>query len=99
MNITTQTSGEEKSFKLSVLAVTSFTAFLATFLGSAVNLSLPSIGQEFNANAVEIGWVMSSYILTSAIFLLLFGKLGDIIGRKKIFSYGVLLFTVSTFLG
>lgn len=98
MNITTQTSGKEKSFKLSVLAVTSFTAFLATFLGSAVNLSLPSIGQEFNANAVEIGWVMSSYILTSAIFLLLFGKLGDIIGRKKIFSYGVLLFTVSTFL-
>ncbi|MDR2910911.1 MAG: MFS transporter [Bacteroidales bacterium] len=98
MNVITQISGEEKSFKRSVLAVTSFTAFLTPFLGSAVNLALPAIGKEFNADAVEMGWIMSSYILTSAIFLLLFGKLGDIIGRKKIFSYGILLFIVSTFL-
>jgi EmrB/QacA subfamily drug resistance transporter len=88
---------EEKSFKKSVLLVTSFAAFLAPFLGSAVNLALPSIGKDFHANAISLGWVISSYILSTAIFLMPFGRLGDIIGRKKVFSAGILLFAVSTF--
>jgi EmrB/QacA subfamily drug resistance transporter len=45
-----------------------------------------------------MGWVISSFILSSAIFLLPFGRLADIFGRKKIFSVGILLFTISTFL-
>ncbi len=89
---------EEKSFKKSVLLVSTFAAFLTPFLTSAVNLALPSIGKELHANAISLGWVISSFILTSAIFLLPFGRLGDIIGRKKIFSSGILLFTISTFL-
>jgi EmrB/QacA subfamily drug resistance transporter len=89
---------EEKSFKKSVLLVSTFAAFLTPFLTSAVNLALPSIGKELHANALSLGWVISSFILTSAIFLLPFGRLGDIIGRKKIFTLGILLFTISTFL-
>jgi EmrB/QacA subfamily drug resistance transporter len=87
---------EEKSFKKSVLLVSTFAAFLTPFLTSAVNLALPSIGKELHANAIILSWVISSFILTSAIFLLPFGRLGDIIGRKKIFSLGILLFTIST---
>ena len=89
---------EEKTSKKSVLLVATFAAFLTPFLGSAVNLALPSIGKDFNANAISLGWVISSFILSSAIFLLPFGRLADIIGRKKIFSIGILLFTISTFL-
>jgi len=89
---------EDKSFKRSVLLVTSFAAFLAPFLGSAVNLALPSIGKDMHVNAISLGWVISSYILSTAIFLMPFGRLGDIIGRKKIFSLGILLFSISTFL-
>jgi EmrB/QacA subfamily drug resistance transporter len=89
---------EEKSFKNSVLLVSTFAAFLTPFLTSAVNLALPSIGKELHANALSLGWVISSFILTSAIFLLPFGRLGDIIGRKKVFTLGILLFTISTFL-
>jgi EmrB/QacA subfamily drug resistance transporter len=88
---------EEKTSKKSVLLVATFAAFLTPFLGSAVNLALPSIGKDLNANAIELGWVISSFILSSAIFLLPFGRLADIIGRKKIFSLGILLFTISTF--
>jgi EmrB/QacA subfamily drug resistance transporter len=84
--------------KKSVLIVTSFAGFLTPFLGSAVNLALPSIGKDLDANAIELGWVISSFILSSAIFLLPFGRLADIIGRKKIFTLGILLFTFSTFL-
>jgi EmrB/QacA subfamily drug resistance transporter len=89
---------QDKNFKKSVLIVTTFAAFLAPFLGSAVNLALPSIGKELHANAISLGWVISSYILSTAIFLMPFGRLGDIIGRKKVFSFGILLFSVSTFM-
>ena len=91
-------ASEEKSFKKSVLLVSTFAAFLTPFLTSAVNLALPSIGKDLHANAINLSWVISSFILTSAIFLLPFGRLGDIIGRKKIFTIGIVLFTISTFL-
>jgi EmrB/QacA subfamily drug resistance transporter len=89
---------EENTSKKTVLFVATFAAFLTPFMGSAVNLALPSIGKDLNASAIGLGWVISSFILSSAIFLLPFGRLADIIGRKKVFSTGILLFTVSTFL-
>ncbi|MBK7132111.1 MAG: MFS transporter [Bacteroidales bacterium] len=89
---------EQSTSKKTVLFVATFAAFLTPFLGSAVNLALPSIGKDLNATAIGLGWVISSFILSSAIFLLPFGRLADIIGRKKVFSTGILLFTISTFL-
>jgi EmrB/QacA subfamily drug resistance transporter len=89
---------DEKKLKQSVLLVAAIAAFLVPFLGSAVNLALPAIGREFNANAISLGWVISSFILSSAVFLLPFGRLGDIIGRKKVFTAGIILFTITTFL-
>lgn len=87
----------EKAFKRSVLIVTAFAAFLTPFLASAVNLALPAIGSDLEVSAIGLGWVISSFLLSSAIFLLPFGRLADIIGRKKVFSAGILLFTLSTF--
>jgi EmrB/QacA subfamily drug resistance transporter len=84
--------------KNSVLLVATFAAFLTPFLGSAVNLALPAIGKDMNATAIGLGWVISSFILSSAVFMLPFGHLADIKGRKKIFSLGILMFTISTFL-
>ena len=84
--------------KKTVLLVSTFAAFLTPFLGSAVNLALPSIGKDLHASAISLGWVISSFILSSAIFLLPFGRLADIIGRLKVFSTGIFLFTLSTFL-
>jgi MFS family permease len=89
---------EDRSLKRSVLLVSTFAAFLTPFLSSAINLALPAIGKELHADAISLGWVVSSFILSSAIFLLPFGKLADIVGRKKIFTLGILLFTISTFL-
>ena len=91
-------NSDEKSLKRSVLLVSAFAAFLTPFLGSAINLALPAIGKDFNTTALELGWIVSSFILSSAIFLLPFGRLADIVGRKKIFTYGTFLFTLSTLL-
>lgn len=88
----------EKTLKNSVLLVATFAAFLNPFLSSAINLALPSIGSDLKANAVELGWIASSFILASAIFLLPMGKLSDIRGRIKIFRTGIFLFTLSSFL-
>ncbi|HEX2920423.1 MAG TPA: MFS transporter [Bacteroidales bacterium] len=88
---------ENQVSKGSVLLVATFAAFLTPFLGSAINLALPAIGKDMNASAISLSWVVSSFILSSAVFLLPFGHLADIKGRKKIFSLGILLFTVTTF--
>ena len=92
------TPADEKTLKRSVLLVSTFAAFLTPFLGSAINLALPAIGKDLNASAIGLGWIASSFILSSAIFLLPFGRLADIMGRKKIFTTGILFFTISTFL-
>jgi MFS family permease len=91
-------SGEKalKDQKNAVLLVSAFVSFLVPFLTSSVNLALPAIGKEFHTNAVSMSWIVSSSILASAIFLLPFGKLGDIIGRKKIFTIGIIFFTLSS---
>jgi EmrB/QacA subfamily drug resistance transporter len=88
----------EKSFKRSVLLVSSAASFLTPFLASAINLALPAIGADLHANAISLGWVVSSFLLSSATFLLPFGRLGDIVGRKKIFLGGIILFTLSSLL-
>jgi len=89
-------SAEEKPFQKYILFITSFATFLTSFLGSASNIALPAIGREFNASAVQLGWVTTSFILTSSILMLPFGRLADIIGRKKVYFTGLLLFTVSS---
>lgn len=87
----------DKELKKAVMIVAAFAAFLTPFLGSSINLALPSIGKDLGANAIGLSWVISSFILSSAIFLIPFGRLADILGRKKIFTGGLLLFTLSTF--
>lgn len=67
-------------------------------MGSAVNLAIPSIGEQFNAGAMHLSWVVTSYILASAAFLVPFGRFADIVGRKKVFIAGMIFFTLSSLL-
>jgi EmrB/QacA subfamily drug resistance transporter len=65
---------------------------------SSINIALPSIGQEFSMDAVTIGWIATSFLLASAVFLVPFGRLADIYGRKKIFMYGIMVYTIFSIL-
>ncbi|NOY38463.1 MAG: MFS transporter [Chlorobi bacterium] len=71
-------------------------SFLTPFMGSSVNIALPSIGKEFGADAVMLNWVATAYLLSAAMLLLPFGKTADIYGRKKIFLYGVGVYTLAS---
>jgi len=80
------------------LIVATLSSFLGPFMGSSVNVALPSIGREFSMGAILLGWVNTSYLLAAATFLIPFGRLGDIYGRKRIYMWGVFLFTLSSML-
>jgi MFS family permease len=70
--------------------------FLTSFDLSAVNIALPTIAGEFSMDAVTLSWVATAYFLGFAVFLVPFGRLADIHGRKKIFSLGLILFTCAS---
>lgn len=79
------------------LFVAALGSFLTPVMGSSVNVALPSIGGEFGLDAVLLGWVATSYLLAAAMFLVPFGRIADIYGRKRIFTCGVFVYTVSSF--
>ncbi|MBN1157943.1 MAG: MFS transporter [Bacteroidales bacterium] len=81
-----------------LLVVIMLSSFFNPFMGSAVNIALPSIGDELSMNAVSLSWIAMSFLLSSATLLVPFGKLADIIGRRKMLLWGNLFFVLATFL-
>ena len=81
-----------------VLLITTMSSFLAPFMGSSVFVGLPSIGKDFGMDVVMLSWVSLSYLLAAAIFLVPFGKIADIYGRKKIFKYGITIDIIASLL-
>ncbi len=72
--------------------------FMAALDGSIVNTVLPVIRQSFGADLSTIEWVVIAYLLTLSILLLSFGRLGDIVGHKRIYNSGFIVFTAGSVL-
>jgi EmrB/QacA subfamily drug resistance transporter len=71
-------------------------AFLVPFMGSSINLALPHIAKEFKMNSSAMGWVVAVYLLASAIFQVPFGRLADIIGKKRLYVSGLFIFAIAS---
>jgi len=84
--------------KGTALLVATLASFLMPFMGSSVNVALPSLGKEFAMDAVLLSWVATSYLLAAAVFLVPWGRLGDIHGRKRIFTAGIAVYTLGSLL-
>ena len=80
----------------SALFVASITSFMGPFVVSSVNVALPSIQKEFNADAVQLSWIATSLLLAVAVTLVPAGRIADIHGRKKIFTWGLALYTLAS---
>ena len=91
-------NADNRSLQRTALLVTTLDSFLTPMMASAVAVALPSIARDFAMNAVQMGWVASAYLLAAAAFLLPFGRLADIHGRKKVFTIGTLLFGAASLL-
>lgn len=77
-----------------------FVLLLASFMNlmdvTIVNVALPSLQENLGATPSEIEWVIAAYVLSFALGLLPFGRLGDIVGRTRMFLIGVAAFTLAS---
>ena len=81
-------------YKWIVLSVVTLGALLAAIDSSIVILALPSIMNDLSANMVTAMWVLMGYILMNTIFLIIFGRLADLLGRVRMYNLGFMVFTV-----
>ncbi len=80
-----------------VLLVAAFGAFLAFLDATIVNVAFPSIRASFSGTSIGgLSWVLNAYNIVFAAFLIVFGRLTDLLGRRRAFVAGVLLFTVAS---
>jgi len=89
---------DSELIKKAAFTIAIFSSFLTPFMISSLNIALPVIAKEFSTNAIVMGWIATSYLLATAALLVPMGKISDIYGRKKIFTYGIICFTAASFL-
>jgi EmrB/QacA subfamily drug resistance transporter len=92
----TLSSPRSKNLALLMLAVTQFVIVLDA---SIVNVALPSIGNALDFSQDNLSWVVNAYTLVFGGFLLLGGRLADLLGRRRIFMAGLVVFSVASLLG
>src|SRR5262245_63413398 len=85
-----------KRLALALLAVTQFVVILDA---SIVNVALPSIGRALDFSQDNLSWVVNAYTLFFGGFLLLGGRLADLLGRRRIFIAGMVLFAGASLAG
>lgn len=81
-----------------VLMITVVATFMCTLDSSIVNVALPVMATSLKVSTGMIAWVVSSYLIVISIFILFFGRLGDLKGQEKMFRLGLLIFTAGSFL-
>jgi len=82
------------AYKWKALVIVMLSTFLGTIDVSIVNISFPILTRELNAELTTVVWVTLAYNLTSTSLMLILGRIGDIMGRKRIFTTGLLIFSV-----
>ncbi len=80
------------------LAVLCLGQLMMVLDSTIVNVALPSIQHDLNFSQGNLTWVLDGYLITFGGFLLLAGRLGDLVGRKRVFLSGLVLFTAASIL-
>ena len=81
-----------------ILITLMIASFLGRLDGTIVNLALPKIIKDFSITVTQASWISTAYIIANAIFVPIFGKLGDLIGRKSLYIFGIVGFTLASVL-
>ena len=91
-----ETAGDRRWIALILLCVAQFVVVLDA---SIVNVALPTIGRELNFTESQLPWVVNAYVLTFGGFLLLGGRMADLLGRRRVFMGGLVLFALASLAG
>jgi EmrB/QacA subfamily drug resistance transporter len=81
------------------LILLALTQFMIVIDASITNVALPTIGRDLRINQVDLTWIVNAYTLTFGGFLLLGGRLADLMGRRRMFMIGLVVFGLGSFLG
>ena len=92
----TRTKGDRLWWALVVLAAADFVVILDA---SIVNIALPSIGRGLHFSLANLSWVVNAYVLTFGGFLLLGGRVADLLGRRRLFVIGLGVFSAASLVG
>lgn len=84
--------------KWTIFIVIISATFMATLDGSIVNVALPSMAKALGVTTSQIQYVVTSYLIVISGVILIFGRLGDMFGKTKIFKFGLILFTLGSLL-
>jgi EmrB/QacA subfamily drug resistance transporter len=86
----------EENRKWWTLAAVAFGLFMIMLDNTVVNVALPSIQKDLDVKLSELEWIVTAYALTFAALLITGGKLGDLLGRRRLFVVGIAIFTLSS---
>src|SRR3954453_21968516 len=81
-----------------VLVLICLAQFMVILDATIVNVALPSIQKDLDLSEANLQWIINSYTLVFGGFLLLGGRAGDLLGRKRVFLVGLVIFTVASLL-
>jgi Major Facilitator Superfamily len=82
-----------------VLALLAVAQFVVVLDASIMNIALPSIGADLDVSQEGLSWIINGYVLTFGGFLLLGGRLADLLGRRRVFVAGLVLFAAASLAG
>lgn len=88
----------EESYRKNALFIFSVASFLTPFMASSVNIALPSIEKDLAMGAVMLSWIPTIYLFSAGVFLVPFGRIADIFGRRKIFIIGMCIYATASIL-
>ena len=92
-------NGEFREKRWLALILLCSAQFVVVLDASIVNVALPTIGEALDFTESSLPWVVNAYVLTFGGFLLLGGRLADLLGRRRVFMFGLVLFAVASLFG
>src|SRR5919112_613758 len=93
------TAAEYQSKRWYALILLAAAQFVVVLDASIVNVALPSIGEALDFSQENLSWVVNAYVLTFGGFLLLGGRMADLLGRRRVFMGGLILFAIASLAG
>jgi len=89
---------ENVTLQRAALVMVLLNAFTTPLMLSATNVALPTIAEDLNLDAVILGWIPMAFLMASAMFVLVFGRIADMVGRKRVFLIGTVCVIVTSLL-
>lgn len=98
ISATYQEDKEIQKKRWMILIVLNIFTFMSTLDGSIVNIALPELSKQLKLPMAQIEWVTTGYLMAICAAILFFGKLGDIVGKIRIFKIGTIVFVIGSLL-